>query len=221
MSKPTTVWFDTLTASVQALGAASREYCMAERAAHNALWNTDPTRLLPLNGEVSVPGRNRVRPQHDALHQLRALHAEMHERTKALYENAAEAYAHGAAKALHSVLVGERPPYVELARNGGCYVRPTGALPDLRTLLNDWAEVDRLATLREQVTEREHARAIVSDFEFFEDLAECVIPEWSRASEQAAGLADSAHAYGETAESALYFVLLTTRPRRRPEGGHR
>lgn len=93
MSKPTTVWFDTLTASVQALGAASREYGMAERAAHNALWNTEPTRLIPRTGAVSVPGRNFVRPQQEALHQLRVLHAEMYESTKALYENAAEAYA--------------------------------------------------------------------------------------------------------------------------------
>lgn len=219
MPNPTTPWFDTLTASVQALGAAAREYRMAERAAHSALWNTDPTRLLPLNGAVSVPGRDFIRPQHEALHQLRSLHTEMYERTKALYENTAQAYAHGAAAALYSVLVGERPEYVELAHNDGCYVRPTGALPDLRTLLNEWAGSDRLATLREQVIEREHARAIVTDFEFFEDLAGCVVTEWSRASEQAAGLADSAHAYGETAESALHFVLLTGRIPRGAEDG--
>lgn len=219
MSKPTTTWFDTLTASVQALGAASREYYMAERAARNALWNTDPTRVLPTSGAVSVPRRNLVQPHHDALRQLRALHTEIHERTKTLYENAAEAYAHGAAAALHSVLLGERPEYVELRRRGGHYVRPTGALPDLRTLLNDWPGNGGLATLREQVTEREHARTVVEDFEFFWDLAGCVIPEWSRAAEQAADLADTAHAYGETAESALYFVLLTGRASRDPEDG--
>lgn len=219
MSNPTTAWLDTLTASVQALGAASREYRMAERAAHNALWNTDPTRLLPVHGAVSVPRRDFVRPHHDALHQLRSLHTEMLQRTKTLYENTAVAYAHGAAAALHSVLVGERPQYVELRRRGGCYVRPTGALPDLRPLLNEWAGNSRLATLREQVIEREHARAVVADFEFFEDLAGCVIPEWSRASEQAADLADRAHAYGETAESALYFVLLTGRTPRDGEDG--
>ncbi|WP_406324842.1 hypothetical protein [Streptomyces niveus] len=219
MSNPTTAWFDTLTASVQALSAASREYRMAERAAHNALWNTDPTRLLPVNGAVSVPRRDSVRPHHDALHQLRSLHTEMLQRTKTLYENTAVAYAHGAAAALHSVLLGERPEYVELRRRGGHYVRPTGALPDLRTLLNDWPGNGGLATLREQVTEREHARTVVEDFEFFWDLAGCVIPEWSRAAEQAADLADTAHAYGETAESALYFVLLTGRASRDPEDG--
>lgn len=219
MSNPTTAWFDTLTASVQALGTAAREYRMAERAAHNALWNTDPTRVFPVAGAVSDPGRDFGRPHHDALHQLRALHTEMCERTKTLYENAAEAYAHGAAAALHSVLVGERPQYVELKRCGGCYVRPTGALPDLRPLLNEWAGSGQLATLRKQVIEREHARAVVADFEFFEDLAGSVIPEWSRASEQAAGLADSAHAYGETAEDALYFVILTGRTARDAEDG--
>ncbi|MEU0955572.1 hypothetical protein ABZ353_25035 [Streptomyces niveus] len=219
MSKPTTTWFDTLTASVQALGAASREYCMAERAARSALWNTDPTRVFPVAGAVSVPRRNVVRPHHDALRQLRALHTEMHERTKTLYENAAETYAHGAATALHSVLVGERPEYVELRHRSGSYVRPTAPLPDLRPLLGEWAGSCRLATLREQVEEREHARAVVADFEFFEDLAGCVNPEWSHASDQAAGLADSAQAYGETAESALYFVLLTGRTHRDGEDG--
>ncbi|MFC9601991.1 hypothetical protein ACFTTN_00800 [Streptomyces niveus] len=219
MSKPTTAWFDTLTASVQALGAATREYRMAERAAHNALWNTDATRLLPANGAVGVPGRDSVRPQHDALRQLRELHTEMHERTKALYENAAVAYAHGAAAALHSVLVGKRPHHVELARDGGRYVRPTGRLPNLRSFLGEWAGGPWLATLREQVIEREHARAIVADFEFFEDLADCMVPEWSHASERAAGLADSAHAYGEAAEGALYFVLLTSRTARDAEDG--
>ncbi|MFE5840411.1 hypothetical protein ACFQ7N_02050 [Streptomyces niveus] len=215
MTKPTATWFDTLAASVQALGAASREYRMAERAAQHALWNTDPTRVFPVVGAVSVPRRNVVRPHHDALRQLRALHTEMHERTKTLYENAAETYAHGAAAALHSVLLGERPEYVEFN------VRPTVPLPDLRALLGEWAGSGRLATLREQVAERKHARAVVADFEFFEDLAGCVIPEWSHASDQAAGLADSAHAYGETAESALYFVLLTGRTPRDGEDGRR
>ncbi|MFD4766995.1 hypothetical protein [Streptomyces niveus] len=221
MTKPTATWFDTLTASVQALGAASREYGMAERAAHHALWNMDPTRVFPVAGAVSVPGRNVVRPHHDALRQLRALHTEMHERTKTLSENAAEAYAHGAAAALHSVLLGERPEYVELRRRGDSFVQPTAALPDLRALLGAWAGSGRLATLREQVAERKHARAVVADFEFFEDLAGCVIPEWSHASDQAAGLADSAHAYGETAESALYFVLLMGRTPRDGEDGRR
>ncbi|MFD4697765.1 hypothetical protein [Streptomyces niveus] len=220
MSKPTTTWFDTLTASVQALGAASREYRMAERAAHHALWNMDPTRVFPVAGAVSVPRRIVVRPHHDALRQLRALHTEMHERTKTLYENAAEAYAHGAAAALHSVLLSERPEYVELRRRGSCYVRPTVPLPDLRALLGEWAGSGRLATLREQVIEQERARTVVGDFEFFEDLAGCVIPEWSDASDQAAGLADSAHAYGETAESALYFVLLAGPTSRDAEDGH-
>ncbi|MEV8404278.1 hypothetical protein AB0R12_00330 [Streptomyces niveus] len=220
MSKPTAPWFDTLTASVQSLGAASREFRMAERAARDALWNTDPTRILPTSGAVSVPGRNFVRPHHDALRQLRSLHTEMHERTKRVYESAAEAYAHGAAAALHSVLLGERPEYVELRRRGDSFVQPTAALPDLRALLGEWAGSGRLATLREQMVEQDRARAVVADFEFFEDLAGCVIPEWSHASDQAAGLADSAHAYGETAESALYFVLLTGRTPRDGEDGH-
>ncbi|MGW6743064.1 hypothetical protein ACWGDX_20450 [Streptomyces sp. NPDC055025] len=206
---PTLAWFDSLTASVHALGAAAREYRTANQAAQASAWHTDPTRLLPINGAVRIPGRDVVRPQHDALWRLGELYGDLRSSTKKLYENAAQAYAHGTATAVRSVLSGGRPPYVELDRRDGRYVLPVASLPDMREALSRWTGSKRLAELRQQVIEREHAQAVVADFAFYEDLADCAAAEITRASERAAGLADCAYAYGETAESALHFVLLT------------
>lgn len=223
MPQQTPAWFDTLTASVQALGAAAREYRMAERTALNTLWTTDPTRLISIDGTVDVAGRDStqdaVRPQYAAWYQLRLLYRELHDRTQKLYEDAAVAYAHGAATALHSVLAGDRPERVELVRRGRRRVRLADELPDLRTSLPEWPGTSRLAALREQVIRRERARTEVTDFEFFEDLADCVVPQWSHLAELAAGLGDSAQVYGETAESALHFVLFTGQPSRDTEDG--
>ncbi|MFD8967687.1 hypothetical protein ACFV0C_22275 [Streptomyces sp. NPDC059568] len=206
---PIPAWFDSLTASVHALGAAAREYRTANQSAQASAWHTDPTRLLPINGAVRIPGRDIVRPQHDALWRLGELYGDLRSSTKRLYENTAQAYAHGTAAAVRSVLNGGRPAYIELDRRDGHYVLPVASLPDMQDALSRWTGSRRLATLRHQVIDREHARAVVSDFAFYEDLTDCETADITHASERAAGLADCAYAYGETAESALHFVLLT------------
>ncbi|MGW6235231.1 hypothetical protein [Streptomyces sp. NPDC055094] len=209
MPKPTPAWFDTLTASAHALGAAAREYRTAHQTACTASWNVDPTRLLPVNGKLSVPGRDFVRPQDDALWRLGELYGNLRDTTKRLYENTAQAYAYGTAAAVQSVLNGERPPHIVLGRRDSCYVLPAEPLTDLRSALSRWTGSERLASLRQRVLEQECALAYVSDLAFYEDLADYECADLAHASERAAGLADSAYAYGEAAESALHFVLLT------------
>ncbi|MEV8392731.1 MULTISPECIES: hypothetical protein [unclassified Streptomyces] len=209
MPKPTPAWFDTLTASAHALGGAAREYRTAYQTVRTAAWNVDPTRVLPINGKLSVLERDFVRPQDDALWRLGELYGGLRDTTKRLYENTAQAYAYGTAAAVKSVLNGARPPHIELGRRDGCYVLPAGPLPDMRSALSRWTGSERLASLRQRVLEQECALAYVSDFAFYEDLADYECADLTHASERAAGLADSAYAYGETAESALHFVLLT------------
>ncbi|MGW6772001.1 hypothetical protein ACWGBX_16495 [Streptomyces sp. NPDC055037] len=208
MPKPTPAWFDTLTASVHALGAAAREYRTAHQTACTASWHVDPTRVLPVNGKLSVLERDFVRPQDDALWRLGELYGDLRDATKKLYENTAQAYAYGTATVVQSVLNGARPPHIVLGRRDGCYVLPAGSLPDMQDGLSRWTGSERLASLRQRVLEQECALAYVSDLAFYEDLADYECAELAHASERAAGLADSAYAYGEAAESALHFVLL-------------
>ncbi|MGW8570613.1 hypothetical protein [Streptomyces niveus] len=209
MTSDTITWFQSLTDGIHALGAAAREYRAANQAARVASWHIDPARLLPVDGSVHVPGRDFVRPHDDALLKLGDLYSDLRNSAQELYENASLAYAYGAISAVRSVLAGERPPYVELGRRDGRYELPKGALPEMDRSLGQWAGAEKLARLRERVIERERARALVSDFEFYEDLAGCEAPELTAASACAAGLADSAYAYGEAAQGALHFALVT------------
>lgn len=223
MSKPTIAWFHSLTESVFALGAAAREYRTANQAVRVASWHTDPIRLLPVDGTLSVPGAHFVRPHDDALWRLGDLYTELESRTKDLFENTALAYAYGTAAALQSVLKGERPAAVEMRRDRrGAYVPPDGLLPDLREALDNWVGSNRLADLRHDLINREHACGVAEDFAACDDLADHEAYELTSASEFAVGLADAAYAYGEHAESALHFLLIAARanhiPRRIPSG---
>ncbi|TFI30687.1 hypothetical protein [Streptomyces sp. 4R-3d] len=209
MTNDTIVWFQTLTDGVHALGAAAREYWAANEAARVASWHVDPARLLPVDGSLHVLGRDFVRPHDDALLKLGDLYSDLRSSAQGLYENASLAYAYGAISAVRSVVAGERPPYVELGRRDGRYELPKGSLPEMNRALGQWAGAEKLAGLRERVIERERARALVSDFEFYEDLSECDSPELTAASACAAGLAESAYAYGEAAQAALHFALVT------------
>ncbi|WP_405797388.1 hypothetical protein [Streptomyces sp. NBC_01506] len=209
MTSDTIPWFHHLTDSVHALGAAAREYRTASQAARVASWHIDPARLLPVDGALHVPGRDFVRPYDDALLKLGDLYSELESGTKDLYENSSLAYAYAATSAVRSILAGERPPHVELGRRDGRYELPTGSLPEMPSALDHWTGAERLTRLREHVIERQRARSLVSDFAFYEDLADCETAELTTATACAAGLADSAYAYGEAGENALHFVLLS------------
>ncbi|MCC3773070.1 hypothetical protein, partial [Streptomyces sp. UNOC14_S4] len=100
-----------------ALGAAARETRAADQAARAALWNFQPGRVRPVEGLLSIPGKYMVNPHRIALARLQS-HLEVHQHEiAALYENAARAYADGAASALLSVVGGEYPQFVELLRD--------------------------------------------------------------------------------------------------------
>ncbi|WP_255954609.1 hypothetical protein [Streptomyces odontomachi] len=207
----TAPWFHSLTESVHALDIAAREYRTAHQAATVAAWNLEPARLLPLDGLVNVPERHYVSPHDDAVTKLTDAYRSLETHTRKLYENTAPAYAYGTASVLQAVLLGERPSHIALSRRDGLYVRPAPCLPDLSTELRDWPDVHRLIALRQDVIERERAAAVVQDWSFYADLADCQDPDLTAATNLAAGLADTAFAYGETAESALHHTLMTAR----------
>jgi hypothetical protein len=208
MPKLTLPWFHTLTDSVSALGFAAREYKAANLLARSASWLTEPARLARIDGEVSVIGRDVMKPHDVAVFTLSDLYGTLESQTKDLYENAAQAYAHGTTAALKAVLEGEQPPHVELARQGRQYAQPSGLLPDLTSALGRWNGHARLAELRERVLRYERARAEADEYAFYEDLSDHECGEITAVSEFAAGLADAAYTYGEKAEGALHFALL-------------
>jgi hypothetical protein len=206
-------WFDTLTSSVYALGAAARECRTAHQTARAATWNLDPYRLMPVEGAVNIPGQYFVRPHDDAVGKLSDAYATLTGHTRKLYENTALAYAYGTAAVLEAVLNGDHPTHVILSRVNGLYTRPNALLPDLTaSALSVWRDCRRLDLLRQDVTARECAAATVEAWNFYEDLADGPLTsEVTDAEALAAGLADTALAYGETAESALHYAL--TKPR--------
>ncbi|MEW2548887.1 hypothetical protein AB0910_24470 [Streptomyces sp. NPDC047002] len=210
MSTTAVAWFDSLTAGVQALGAAAREYRTAAQSARNAAWHTDPARVRPVTGSVAVRGaQHAVRPHDDALWRLGELHETLRYQAEALYENAAQAYAYGASEAIRAVRDGACPSSPELGRRDGLYVLPDHPLPELSDELAQWTGAAGLAALRQHITERQAARCAEREYAFFEDLADQEAAEIAAALRSAAGLADSAYAYGESAEVALHFVLLS------------
>ncbi|MEU9333097.1 hypothetical protein AB0D49_08015 [Streptomyces sp. NPDC048290] len=211
MSIPTRAWFHSLAESVSALGAAVREYRAAHAAARVTSWHIHPLRVLSAEGTVRVLGRDHIRPHDDALLRLGDLSKEMETRIEKLYEDAALAYAYGTSSAVLAVVQGGRPSHLALGRRDGLYERPAASLPDLREHLGHWARSARLASLRQRLTERERAAVTVRELSFFADLADYESAETTEAAALAAGLADSAYAYGELAETALHHVLISYR----------
>jgi hypothetical protein len=171
-------WHLDLANSVRTLGAAADELRTAHANARHTARAVDPARLIPVPGLVTTSGGEIVRPHDEALWQLADLYAAVEQRTQELYENAALAYAHGAAQALTAVLRAAHPRHVDLDRDArGGYVL-TGELPDLDGSLTTAAGGPELAVLRARVL------AAPSD-----------------------DLADAAHVYGKQAEAALAHLI--------------
>lgn len=210
MSQPDAADVDTLTASVRALGLAACEYRFAVQAASVAAWRVEPSQRVTAPGMACVEGRQ-VLPHLRAIRRLEGVYTELRRQTGSLYETAALAYAYGTASALRAVLAHDVPAHVELSRRSRLWVVPDNCLPDLRDALTDWNSNDQLTTRRQRVIDLEGAAAETRAYASFEDLADCNAPEIRETTLRAAGLGDSAFAYGETAERALHFVLLNLR----------
>ncbi|MGP3685411.1 hypothetical protein ACTVZO_11990 [Streptomyces sp. IBSNAI002] len=210
-------WFETLTDSVSALGAAAREARIAHRAAQAASEQYNPDRLRPVDGAITIPGRQSGvpdRPHDRALFEIGASHRAHERRMTELCDNTAAAYAYGAAWAIHRVLDGQQPPLVELGRKpDGRTAIPDELLPVPPAFkgLDRWSghqrfeharrELERLGNLWDCIGLDEH------DFPDGFNIADTL--------EDLEGFPDAAFLYGQIAESALTFTLLE------PRHGHR
>ncbi|MGW5850504.1 hypothetical protein ACWFQ8_21580 [Streptomyces sp. NPDC055254] len=214
MTSTTMPWFETLTDSVAALGAAAREARTAHRAARAAGAQYHLHRLRNVDGAVTVPGQTATVPErpHDrAVLVIVASHLAHECRMAELYDDAAAAYAFGAAWAIGRVLDGQRPPLVAISRQAdGRTAIPDELFPVPPAFkgLDHWngharfeqarAELDRVGDL----------------WAYVRGLDEPDIPDTFDlldVNEKLASAPDAAFAYGQIAESALTFTLLDRR----------
>jgi hypothetical protein len=180
-------WHVDLTNSIRTLGAAADEMRTAHANARHTARAVDPARLTPVPGLVTTGSDEFVRPHDEALWQLTDLYAAVEQRTQELYENAALAYAQGAAQALTAVLRAQHPHHVDLTRDADGRYALTGELPDLDGSLTTAAGGPQLATLRARVLTA--SEPDTDDAELTTDLA------------------DAAHAYGKQAEATLTHLI--------------
>ncbi|MFD9789654.1 hypothetical protein ACFWXK_01760 [Streptomyces sp. NPDC059070] len=218
MPDTTYAWFNSLSDSVFALGAAAREHRAASEAARFAAWSVEPNRLLPADGTLRVNETRLLQPHDTAITLLSELFGGLRHHTRHLHENACLAYAYGAAESVRLVSLGERPRHIELRRHDGLYVLPpTSLLPDLNRAMIRWPGRDHLSRLRAEVMRREFTASVATDDSSNNYLTDHEASEVFPASEFTASLADSAYAYGEVAESALNYLLLAARANHFPE----
>jgi len=216
MADTKTTWFRTLPEGVYALGAAAREYRLALHTAKLGICNTDPARTHHHLGELSVPGTPYHRPHDVALVSVSDLYTDLEKQVRCLYENAALAYAHGAAWAIRAVLNGKEPAHVLLHREQGQYLF-MGEVPDLRGGLSRWTGGKQLHSLREDLIYRESARNAAASLSAEQRLEAHESAALAAALDTAEGLAKAAYGYGELAESALHFAIDRARTNRLPK----
>ncbi|MEV6669944.1 hypothetical protein [Streptomyces sp. NPDC051162] len=211
------LWFESLTDSAFALGAAAREAQRAYRSAQLTTDHYDLDRLKSVDGELVIAGRSMLspsfRPHHHALFVIGDTLREQEDKLRALYWQTSIAYAYGTARAILQVLDGQQPAAVELERTRDGYAIPQELCPVPPAIegLARWVGAEKFERAR-QVLERcdfagdfadhLHAQDYISDHE---------AGELHQALDTASGLPDAAYAYGELAESALHFALLEPR----------
>ncbi|MFE5674028.1 hypothetical protein ACFQ7B_01240 [Streptomyces erythrochromogenes] len=219
MKSTTMPWFETLTDSVTALGAAAREARTAHRAAQAAGAQYNLARLRPVNGAITDPGEPFAvphRPHDRTLLALVASHLAHECHMAELYDDAAAAYAYGAAWALLRVLDGQQPPLVELSR------QPDGrtAIPDeLFPVPPAFKGLDAWHGLQQFEQARAELDRVGDLWAYVRGAGQPDIPDTfdlSDVTEKLAAAPDAGFAYGQLAESALTFALLDHRhPHRR------
>ncbi|MFJ9648146.1 hypothetical protein [Streptomyces sp. NPDC101206] len=216
-TRSTVPWFETLTHSVYALGAAAREAQRAYHAARITAAHYDLDRLKHVDGELTITGRPSTvpfRPHDDALFVIGDAHRKQTDRLRRLYAQTAEGYAYGATWAIRQVLAGQQPPTVELGRSDqGFYILPSEAYPSAEAFegLGRWngkADFDRtLAEMQRCQAAAEYAAELEQEHYLADHEASAMHDAYRMAED----LPDAMHAYGRNAETALRFALLEPR----------
>ncbi|WP_183064601.1 hypothetical protein [Streptomyces sp. gCLA4] len=214
MKSTTMPWFETLTDSVASLGAAAREARAAHRAAQAAGAQFKFDRLRDVVGAIADPCRPSAvtgRPHDRALLAIVASHLAHECRMAELYDDAAAAYAFGAAWALLRVLDGQQPPLVELGRQAdGRTAIPDELFPAPPAFkgLNTWDGYQQFEQAREELDR-------VGDlWAYVRGVDQPDIPDTFDlldVDERLAAAPEAAYAYGQIAEAALGYVLLLNR----------
>ncbi|MFE7411468.1 hypothetical protein [Streptomyces laurentii] len=219
MSRKPLPWFETLTDSAYALGAAAREARTAHQAAQAAAAQYDLDRVRLLDGEITVPGLfTPPRPHDRAVMGIGKALQECRDRMERLYADAALSYAYGTAWAIQQVLDGQEPPRVELGWTPeGHLILPTGLVPVPPEFdgLERWCDHGRFEQARKRWEACDYAKEYADELAGQEYLADHEASEMHQAYGDARGLTDAAYAYGVLAESALRYALLGARTRAR------
>ncbi|MFE5944247.1 hypothetical protein [Streptomyces sp. NPDC056480] len=217
MTRKTLPWFDSLTDSIFALGAAARETRTAYQAAQaaSAHYNLDRIRLL--DGEVTLTGRySASRPHDQAVVRIADALRNCEHRMENLYNQAALSYAYGTAWAILRVLDGQEPPRVELGLSAEGHLTVPGELapvPPAIEGLDRWCDNAKFEKARQRWWECDSAGEYASALDDEDYLADHEANEMHQAHAEARGIPDAAYAYATLAESALRYSLLGTRAR--------
>ncbi|MFF9339293.1 hypothetical protein ACF1CG_05910 [Streptomyces sp. NPDC014773] len=214
MTRTTLPWFETLTDSAYALGAAARETRTAHQAAA-AQYDLDRVRLL--DGEITVPGRlSPSRPHDRAVMGIGQGLQKCRDRMERLHTDAALGYAYGTAWAILRVLDGQEPPRIELGLTAEGHLTIPAELapiPPAIEGLDRWCDNAKFAKARQRWWECDSAGEYADSLADRDYLADHEAYEMDQAYGEARGLADAAYAYGVLAESALHYALLGPRAR--------
>ncbi|MER5511245.1 hypothetical protein ABT052_38895 [Streptomyces sp. NPDC002766] len=216
----TPAWFDSLTDSVYALGAAAREAQRAARATELEHAAYSPDRIRLLDAAVHVDGRASgsvpFRPHDAAVFTIGDTLSKTAQVLRELYVNTALAYGYGTAWAILRVLEGQQPPAVQLGRTAdGHYMLPADLcpVPPAMPALQRWNDYARFEQARLRLVECDSAGCHADFLACQGDLSDHEAAELHTALDVAAGEADAAYAYGVLAESALHFALLGPKAR--------
>ncbi|MER7515909.1 hypothetical protein [Streptomyces sp. NPDC126499] len=217
MPTKTLPWFETLTDSVFALGAAARETRTAHQAAQAATAQYDLDRVRLLDGEITAPGLfTPPRPHDRAVMGIGKALQECRDRMERLYTDAALSYAYGTAWAILRVLDGQEPPRVELRLSAEGHLTIPAELapiPPAIEGLGRWRDNAKFEKARQRWWDCDSAGEYASALDEEDYLTDHEAYEMHQAYDEARGLAGAAYAYGLLAESALRFTLLGTRAR--------
>ncbi|MFF9279564.1 hypothetical protein [Streptomyces griseosporeus] len=200
-------WHESLFDSVHALGAAARECQRAHRAAVIARDHVDLDRIRLLDGKIlrrSPSYAFEQEPHLTALSRIGQAQLELEQQLQRLYEEAARAYAHGAAWAVTAVVAGRQPAHVEVPADTTHY----GRLPELNLSFTQGPALEDARRAYERCLD---AAEYAEDLGGQPHLSDYEAGEMHRALDAATHIADAAYAYGVLAESAYNFVTRNAR----------